>query len=125
MTYQMQEARVGSKWTPGYRKAKDIAADIRSDLKAAQKDGTIPADVKISVRTRTYAGGRAIDVTLSGWAQDRIREGEGFYMTPEADRVQRAVNHIREAYNRNASDPMVDYFDVDYYGSVTWDYDYS
>ena len=116
---------VGSKWTPGYRPAREIAADIRRDLKQAQRDGMIPADLKVSVRTRNFAGGRAIDVNLTGWDYDTIYGDSPFSMgrggmTPAADRVYRIVERIRESYNRDASDSMVDYWDVDYYGSTTW-----
>lgn len=123
MTYAMREARVGSKWTPGYRPTREIAAAIRKDLKQAQRDGMIPADVKISVRSSTFAGGRAVDVVLGGWAQDRVWDASDDYrMTEEANRVQRRVNSIREAYNRDASDAMVDYWDVTYYGGTRWEY---
>jgi hypothetical protein len=118
-TYTAPAARTGANWTPGFRKGSEIAADIRRDLKAAQKAGDIPADVKVSVRTRTYAGGRAIDVTLTGWDRERIYTTDWF-MTPEAQAVRQTVETIRESYNRDASDSMVDYFDVDYYGSTDW-----
>lgn len=122
MTYTMREALVGSKWTGEYRPAREIAADIRRDLKEAKKNGTIPSDIKISVRCQNYAGGRAVDVTLSGWDKSRIRTENNWNMTTEANAVQRKVESIREAYNRDASDAMVDYWDVDYYGTTQWDY---
>ena len=125
MTYMMREARVGSKWTSGYRPRKEIAAAIRADIKAAKKAGDLPADLKVSVRTDNYAGGGAIRVTLSGWDSERVYspEGDGYFdMTNEAKNVMHRVEALRGAYNRDASDPMVDYFEVDYYGSTDWDY---
>ena len=124
-TYVMAPAREGSKWTSDYRPLKEIAADIRADVKAAKKAGQLPADVKVSVRTDLYAGGGAIRVTLSGWTTDRIYAlaSDGYpELTSEAHNVARTVEAIREAYNRNASDPMVDYYDVTYYGGTDWDW---
>lgn len=117
-------ATIGSKWTPNYRPAREIAADIRRDLKAAQKAGDIPADIKISVRCQTYGGGRAIDVTLSGWNAAQVYVelyGDTHRYTTAAQQTHRTVETIREAYNRDASDALVDYYDVDYYGGTRWD----
>jgi hypothetical protein len=125
MTYTMPEPRVGHKWTSGYRPLKEIAADIRADIKAAKKTGDLPKDLKVSVRTDTYAGGGAIRVKLSGWDSERVYspEGDGYFdMTEEAKNTMHQVEAIRRAYNRDASDSMVDYFDVTYYGTTDWDY---
>lgn len=129
MTYTMPEPRIGEKWTSDYRPLKDIAADIRADIKAAKKSGHLPADLKASVRTHLYSGGGAIDITLSGWTSERVWEmqddaiyGRGYGLTAEADRTQRAIEAIRRAYNRDASDSQVDYFEVTYYGSTEWDW---
>lgn len=124
-TYRMPEARVGDKWTSDYRPTKNIAADIRADIKAAKKAGELPADLKASVKTRLFAGGSAIDVSLSGWTMTMVYAlSEDGYMkqTPAAQEVLRKVEAIRGAYNRNASDSMVDYFEVTYYGSTNWDW---
>jgi hypothetical protein len=125
MIYTMREARVGSKWASNYRPLKDIAADIRADVKAAKQAGDLPKDLKVSVRTDLYAGGGAIRVTLSGWSSDQVydKDGDGYFdMTDAANRVRNQIEAIRGAYNRDASDAMVDYFDVTYYGSTDWDY---
>jgi hypothetical protein len=42
-------------------------------------------------------------------------------MTPEARAIYDKVDSITNAYNRDNSDIMTDYFDVDYYGTVTFD----
>jgi len=47
------------------------------------------------------------------WAPDHT-------LTTAARYVKRTVEAIRSAYNRDASDPMVDYFDVTYYGGTDW-----
>jgi hypothetical protein len=129
MTYTMPEPRVGDNWTDTYRPLKDIAADIRANIKAAKKAGDLPADLKVSVRTDLYAGGGAIRVTLSGWTTEQVWTTEtdavygwGYTLTHDAARVQGHVEQIRRSYNRDASDSMVDYFDVTYYGSTEWDW---
>jgi hypothetical protein len=42
-------------------------------------------------------------------------------MTGEAKAVYEKVDSIVNAYNRDNSDIMTDYFDVDYYGTVQLD----
>lgn len=125
MTYQMQEARVGSKWSSEYRPLKDIAADIRADVKAAKQAGDLPKELKVSVRTDLFAGGGAIRVVLSGWNAGQVyqKNPKGHLdMTHEATRIRDRIESFRGAYNRDACDPMVDYFDVTYYGDTEWDY---
>lgn len=121
------QERRGAKWTPGYRPTAEIARDIRNDLKLAKKEGDIPSDLKISVKIQNYAGGRSIDVSLSGWPEERIwiQEIDQYGMpgrreTPEAKQVRESIENMREAYNRDNSDPRFDYFDVDYYGNTGW-----
>jgi len=121
------QERRGAKWTPGYRPAAEIARDIRNDLKLAKKEGDIPSDLKISVRIQNYAGGRSINVSLSGWPEERIwTQGIDQYgmqarrETREAKQVRESIENMREAYNRDNSDPRFDYFDVDYYGKTSW-----
>jgi len=130
MTYKMREATIGSKWTNDYRPLKDIAADIRADIKAAKKAGQLPTDIKVSVKTRTYAGGGAIDVRLSGWDSDRVWTSgyapeygrEMTWLSDEANSAQKLIEEIRRSYNRDACDSMVDYFEMTYYGSTDWDW---
>ena len=121
MTYTYAEARTGSNWTKEYRPLRDIAADIRRDIKAAQKSGHIPTDVNVSVRCRD---GLAIDVKLQGWTRDQLFAETDPYDFPQATEAAMAVVNrveaIRESYNRDASDSMVDYFDVTFYGSTSW-----
>lgn len=121
-TYVSPEPRVGSKFT-GWIDAAVAAKKIRQDVKDAKRDGIIPVDVKVSVRTRKYAGGQAVDVHLSGWNPEAVwyRGTYGPEMSNAAARVEKAVERIRGSYNRDASDSMVDYFDVTYYGTTQWD----
>lgn len=125
MTYTAPAPRLGSKYA-GWQDAAAIARQIRADLKAAQRAGDLPDDMTIRVRCHKYAGGQAVDVVLSGWTADRViadhESGIGYRgMSHEAARIRRVVDGYREAYNRDASDSMVDYYDVLYYGSTEWD----
>jgi hypothetical protein len=118
-----------------------IAARIRADIKALVKSGKLPKG-KYSVRTRSYAGGGSIDVSISDLAVSRVmnpaRE-EYLAANPHANwatlpaeavphyspavmSVHAAIEAIHDSYNYNNSDSMTDYFDVRYYGSVTIDY---
>lgn len=120
--YTYPEPIVVSRYT-GYTDAAIVAKNVRADIKQAKADGTLPATIKTSVRCRKYAGGQAVDVTLSGWTRDQVwtTKADGYCtQTAEASRVLVAVEQIRSAYNRNASDPMTDYYDVTYYGTTQW-----
>jgi hypothetical protein len=110
---------------PVYRDTADIAKDVRADIKAAVKAGTLPgAPVTYSVQTRKFAGGSAIDVTIKGLTDAFIYDPEpneygNRQHTPACKALLAQVKAIRDAYNYNGSDPMTDYFDVNFYGSVT------
>jgi hypothetical protein len=121
MTYQMPEARVGQNYVAGYRPLREISADIRKAIATAKTLGQIPADIKVSVRVRD---GLAIDVKLSGWDRDQLIEApenswDYARSTAAATAVRNRVEAIRESFNRDASDPMVDYYEVTYYGSTS------
>ncbi len=121
--YAYPEPTVGSRYT-GWVNATDVAKNVRTEIKQAKADGTLPATLKVSVRSRKYAGGQAVDVTLSGWATPdvwTVTADGTTTMTAAASRALVAVEKIRNAYNRNASDPMTDYYDVTYYGYTQWD----
>lgn len=137
----MEERLVPLGWEPQERKGakynkrltlKEIAAAIRADVKAAKKAGELPADVKVSVRMEH---GTAIDVQWKGagvYALVRVGEWNhrfgncgqrfGFALNEKGQRIQKVLEGIHGAYNRDASDPMVDYFDVRFYGRVQVDW---
>lgn len=115
---------IGSKAAQGYTMSnKEIAQAIRADIKEAKKAGLIPASVKVSVRSNYHA----VYVTLSGWAEEQIwvnRETiNGFVRkewSDEAAVVAYTVEKIRNAYNKECVNGMIDYFDVRYYGQTQW-----
>lgn len=122
------------------RTAKDVAAEIRRQIRAAVKAGDLPGDWRYSVRFQRYSGGRAIDVratsprpiygadpTVSNRWGERVRHSEtGDYvsawvdrLTTEARRVRDLLDALHTAHNHNGSDSETDYFDVKYYGLVS------
>jgi hypothetical protein len=138
-TYGSKYASMGGKYLSAAEIAKLIRADIKLALKVARQTTEpgavalpdaltlIPAEVKVTVRTESYSGGRSIDVVMRN-----IPEDWGFSMqpdhydrttlrslpTPELKAAARALKDILQAYNYDGSRPEVDYFDVNDYGHV-------
>lgn len=133
------ERHYGSQCQPGeFLPAAEIAKRIRVELKGLE------LGVKFSVRSSQFSGGRAIDVTIKGYEgpvscpechgyrSSRYYAGLhgdlcqtcatwGGWMAPEARVLHDAVESVREAFNYDGSDPMTDYYDVNYYGSTTFE----
>ena len=110
-----------------------IAALIRSDIKAAIDAGALPP-MELSIKSDSFANGQSIDVVIKRidagielinprWVQ-RIYEGEepayigDRRLTPDGEAVLKAVEEIHRKYNRDTSDIATDYFNVRYYGDV-------
>lgn len=120
---------------------KEIAAQIRKVIRQTAKEGVIPPDWNYQVRYRTYAGGCAIDVnvgvpdelyqlyqefTEEHGRLDQIEYAHAQFLVEgkykplvEFHKAQKLLWEIHRGYNYNGSDPMTDYFDVRYYGTVT------
>jgi hypothetical protein len=119
---QFFDDRSGSKGEKyiGRRPNKEVAVDIRRDLKDAVANGELPADLKFSVKMDSR--GSAIRVRVAGVKNPRVRDDLGRDVTsPEAKAIYDKVDRITNAYNRDNSDSMTDYFDTDYYGFVSID----
>ncbi|WP_142850693.1 hypothetical protein [Telmatospirillum sp. J64-1] len=120
---------------------KEIAARIRADIKEAQKAGKIDKGVKVSVRTSTYSGGGSIDLTVTAlpesfrlwspeyvaWVQENPHDPyPPFAYTDqrsgEYNALMETLRSIQQAYNRDNSDSMSDYFDCRFYGDVSLDW---
>ena len=127
----------GSKWSGGkatreFRRAADIAKDIRADLKEAQKDGDLPGKADgfvYRVRSESFAGGQAVRINVVGpgdteWAfretrpQDRAWGWNDTTWTDEALRIGALVQKIANQYVRSDTNSMVDYFNVSCYMNV-------
>ena len=117
------------------RTVTEDAASIRSQLKAAQKDGTVPADWKVSVRKRKSTYSWAIDVTLVSprpiyaadpHSREWVRHAEtGEYviawadrLTAEAQAASRLARELLDAHNHDGSDSQTDFYDVKFYSDV-------
>lgn len=121
----------GSKFEAG-RDVKDIAKAVRKDIAAAIKAGELPA-MKTSVTIERFSGGCALRVKvkeIAGGAlnPDHVRANAANPYRHEFDLPPRYLPHAKaaletlkkivRAYKRDASDSMVDYFDVNFYDSV-------
>ena len=129
-----------------YASAAEIAKAIRADIKTARAEGLLPNDWKYSVRSSNFSGGCSIDVTVSG-PFDEIMVHEDFskcainggcheatryhayrncggsaHLTELAESAEMTLKRIHNAYNYDGSEVETDYFDVRYYGQVTFDY---
>jgi len=118
-----------------------IAKAIRADIKEAKELGLLPKHWKYSVRSEYYSMGQSINISAESngeaWLPedlskchefcDMINTSLGFHsprcdgdvkMSPMGERVRAILQEFYDSYNHNNSDPMTDYFDVRYYGSV-------
>jgi hypothetical protein len=142
----MYERTYGKKYREGLWDVAVIAKLIRADIKDAIDAGCLPAG-KYSVRSRKFSGGSAIDVEIKGLADfpnpylpDFVAAWEAckaagtpfnyngwtdatLYI-PQLLEARKTLRAIRGAYNYDGSEAMVDYFDVNYYGSVNIDYEW-
>lgn len=114
----------------------EIAKRVRKEIKAE-----LPKGFKVSVRISRYSGGQSLDAEIKAVPPgfvinnpERVRLEEedpnwvtraGAYpiFSEEATKVEKTIKGIIEAYNYDGSEIQVDYFDVNFYGHVSWDYD--
>ncbi len=118
----MYERRYGSKYDNSLSTT-EIAKRIRADIKAAVAAGELPGSpVSYSVVVRGMVGSRvegAGSSPPSDAETDNRRAGKRWpWLTDEARDVMAKVEAIHNAYNHDGSEIMVDYHDVNYYGSV-------
>lgn len=119
----------------------EIAKRIRSDIKESIAAGSIVKGVKVSVKTRTYSGGGAIDVRVTAlprgfrvlnpaysmWCAEFPDDHHAPFSpadqrSGELRALTNALASIYGAYNRDNSDSMTDYFDRRYYGTVAMEW---
>lgn len=114
---------VGAKYT-GWRDVASVAKDVRTDLKAAQAAGYLPADLKFAVVTDKYAGGQSMRVRVQGLTDADIYENDptswssGRRYAQPALEIRDRVEAIAGAYDRSTTDIQTDYFNVTYYAFV-------
>ena len=108
--------------------AAEISKAVKKELVAMQKAGEFPAEIKFSVRSDKFSGGQAVDVVISGWNSEQVWKEEWSepysrmlkIMLPEAKAIQEKAEAVRNQYNREAINSMIDYFNVNYYGRAEW-----
>jgi hypothetical protein len=135
MTYKF----TGSKFERGID-VKDIAKLVRTDIKEAIKKGELPKGTKVSVRISRFSGGRSISAYIKhlgekgvinpAWVKWHDENPHGYHgdgpplYTATATQAIKTIEGIMAAYNFDDSDSQVDYFHVNFYGHVEFDYDY-
>ena len=117
----------------------EIAKLVRADIKAAIKAGVL-APVKVSVRIQRGTMSRSLDVYVTEapewmliWDRAYVRHAVETNFAPYRGRRYSASAHATikrlqamvNAYNRNDSDIMVDYYNVDFYSTVDFSHDLS
>ncbi|MFJ5635017.1 hypothetical protein ACIQF5_20560 [Streptomyces goshikiensis] len=130
--------QVKGMWLP------DIAKLMRADIKMARKVGTkssppgalavvdplgdMPKVIKVSVTSECFAGGGAIRMRVKniplewGFVQKREQWGDIRWVPSDAlEAVLTDLEVIHQAYNYDGTESQVDYFHVNYYGSVDYD----
>jgi hypothetical protein len=127
----------GSKYVSGRDKA-ETAKLMRAELKALGAKGTaeIPKGTTFRVTLDRYSMGSSIDVRILPPADflalnpervlaDLRRAPEQHnWLSEKGAALVSAVSRIHGSYNRDASDLMVDYFDVDFHGEAKLDSDF-
>jgi len=104
-----------------------VAALIRQDIKKQFPN------LKIFVRSEYYSGGSSIDIRVKSCDFNPINPAwdPNDYMTSmdnnpryteRGKTLLRDLERIVNRYNRDNSDSSIDYFDVRFYSSVTYDY---
>lgn len=118
----MYERSYGEKYD-GSLSTTEIAKLIRADIKVAVAAGELPGKpVTYSVRSEYFSMGSSIDVEVRNYAGPVEEQGFGRpWMTQEAGAIKARLEAISGAYNHDGSDIQVDYFDVNYYGHVTFE----
>jgi len=116
----------------------EIAKLVRKDIKHAIKVGALP-QLKASVRISRFAGGQSLSVYVKSFEhgvinpafvkvqQDHPHDTKEWYWTPrflpEAEQALKTLTAIVEAYNMDGSDVQSDYFCVNFYKTVDFDWD--
>lgn len=108
-----------------WRDAAQVSKDIREQIKSATAWGALPDNLTYGVRTRKYAGGQSIDITVEGMSDaDQYTERQDGYphgRSGRAKEITEVLQTIGNQWNTDESDVMSDYFSVTYYCSVQID----
>lgn len=125
----------GTKYQSG-RDTAEIAKLLRQDIKRAQKEGKLPASLKVSIRTSRFSMGSAIDVTVqaapvqihtSDFVAHHVRtNGREFWggqrQTKAARTLLETIKAMGEEYQRMDRDSQADYCNTNFYLHVKFDW---
>lgn len=127
----MNERTTGSKYDAKLSKT-EIAKRIRADIKAAIAAGELPKGIKVGVRTKYFAGGSSIDLTITEFPGAVLNPAHVYanelsvfesrcrmLYTLEVRKALATLDAIMGAYNYDGSDSQFDHFDVNFYGHVS------
>ena len=136
------DMRIGDQYQQG-RDTKDIAADVRKEIKAMVSRGELPGPpIAYSVTIQRFSGGSSCDIKVKNWprperVETALNDGpppgyhgpvgmaygdKRIYVDTEAAEVLAKLNHLLDSHRRDASDIMTDYFDVNFYGTASMDW---
>ena len=127
------ETKYGNKYNKDLD-LKEISKEIRKDIKK-----TFGKEVKASVTSSRFAGGWGIDVKIKDigfnpFSKEFLDNYEEINKAPwefrdvkryndKALSILKEIEGIHDSYNFDGSDTQVDYFHVNYYGHVKFDYE--
>jgi len=115
-----------------------IAKAMREEIKNAKSNGLLPTNWKYSV---TCHHGSSINIQVESFGEAWIASNEelcisdflccpnshhakrcpaGQHLTDEAEAAEMTLERIHQSYNHDNSDIQTDYFDVRYYGQVSF-----
>lgn len=113
----------GEKFDPDMYDAAEIAKHIRADVKSAYDAGLLPAGTTVAVTTDKYSMGQSINMVLRGVPDNKVRSfmrlpeaGEVNEWTPYSKALDKVMERLVDAYNKQDVDSMTDYSHVRYYG---------
>ncbi|MFE0778076.1 hypothetical protein [Streptomyces sp. NPDC058861] len=143
--YRLPEVVYGDKYEQVKNmRLPDIAKLMRADIKIARKVGTksstpgalaaidplgdMPKEIRVSVTSEYFSGGGAIRMRVKnipiewGFVQEQDRWGDMRWVPSAAfAAVLTDLEVIHQAYNFDGSDSQVDYYHVNFYGSVDYE----
>jgi hypothetical protein len=110
---------------------KDVAKLVRKDIAAAIKAGKLPEGLKATVRIDRYSMGQSLDVTVNACPGIVLSTARVAFvaanphdhcplprMSAHGARVLATLEAIVQAYNFDRSEPMSDYYHVNFHSTV-------
>lgn len=118
------------------RDTAEVAKLLRQDIKRAQKDGKLPASLKVSVRISRFSMGSSIDVMVqaapiqihaSDFVAHHVRTNgrelwDGQRYTKGARNLLETLEAMGEEYQRMDRDSQADYCNTNFYLHVKFDW---